>query len=74
MSGSIKMNAVMFIMLSMFDVATLSNDYGLSDTYLIMQCEMHNDRFNYCSDLGDAIDPDNISNNNYPSIIEIPIK
>lgn len=68
------MSAVMFIMLSMFDIATLSNDYGLSDTYLIMQCEMNNEQFNYCDSIGDAIDPDNISKHEYPSIIEIPIK
>lgn len=64
----------MFIMLSMFDIATLSNDYGLSDTYLIMQCEMNNEQFNYCDSIGDAIDPDNMTSNTYPSIIEIPIK
>ena len=68
------MNAVMFIMLSMFDVNTLSNDYGLSDTYLMMQCEMNDDKFKYCNDITDSMDVGNMSVNHYPSIVEIPVK
>lgn len=68
------MNAVMFIMLSMFDVKTLSTEMGLSDTYLMMQCEMNDDKFKYCNDITDSMDVGNMSVNHYPSIVEVPVK
>lgn len=62
------MAITMLVLLTVCSYNELIN-HGLSERYLVMHCELSNDKYKYCHDLSDSVDLGRMSEERYPTVL-----